>query len=305
LIRLGALRSYGWASVAAGVLSLTVVLGLAAADALTLERAMGATVLQLTTLGILLTVAVGRRTGFGALVPGGSRRALRLLLGAGVAMHLAWVAMYLNLRIDLFLVSALTDAEETGLYSLATSLAEIMFFAAWTIAHAAARTQTEAEPEVAARYTLEFVRQSWLIVVVLAAAASAAAYPLIVVAYGSEWTSSALPFAILSFAAVAFALEAPVRVLLARVARPAVVVQPAVVGAVANVVLNLLLVPSLGISGAALASVISYWTYALLLLRRFEHATGLPLRTAFRRPGPDDLLVRALAAIRVRVRPAR
>ena len=301
LVRLGALRAYGWASAVSGATVLALVTALAAAEALTPERAIAAVVIGSALLALMLAVALARHTGVRGLIPGGSRRVMASMLGAGATLHLAWVAMFLNLRIDLFFVSALTNAHETGLYSLSVSLAEIMFLASWTIVHSAAQTQTEAEAGVAARYTLEFVRQSWIFVALSAVVVAVVAYPVIVLVYGSEWTGSVLPFVILSFAAAAFSLEAPVRILLARVARPSVVLVPAFAGLATNVVLNFALVPTLGISGAAIASLVSYWLYAVLLLARFRRVTQLSLRSILRRPGEDDLIVRLASEARLRL----
>ena len=301
LVRVGALRAYGWASAVSGATVLVLVTALAAASALTPERAIAAVVIGSVLLAFLLALALARHTGLRGLLPGGSRRVMAMMLSAGATLHLAWVAMFLNLRIDLFFVSALTTARETGLYSLSVSLAEIMFLASWTIVHSAAQMQTEADAGVAARYTLEFVGQSLIFVAVSAAVVAVVAYPVIVVVYGQEWSGSVLPFAILSFAAAAFSLEAPVRTLLARVARPSVVLVPAFAGLGSNVALNFALVPALGISGAALASLASYWLYAVLLLLRFRTVTQLSLRTLLRRPGDDDLIIRLAAQVRCRV----
>lgn len=291
LVRVGALRAYGWASASSGVLTLVLVVAIVAVARLTPERGIVVVVVTTFVLAVSLLAILSRYTGAIGLLPGGSRAVASQMFRAGLSLHVAWVAVFLSLRIDVFIVSALTDARQTGLYSLSTSLAEIMFLASWTIVHSAAQTQTEAEPGVAARYTLEFMRQSWSLVMVLAILISCAAYPLIVVLYGAEWSGAVLPFVILSFAAVAFSLEAPVRVLLARIAQPSVIIIPALCGMTVNIALNLVLIPALGISGAALASLTSYWLYAVLLLVRFGRTTGLPVRSAFGRPAADDFVV--------------
>ncbi len=288
LVRVGALRIYGWAAATCASLVLIVNIVLAAADRVTPASAIAAILGGAVLLTVVLAAALSRHTGVRGLLPGLDRRVALKLVRAGGALHLAGLVLFCNLRIDLFLVSALTHGTGAGLYSLSATLAEIIFLASLTIAQAAAQTQTEAEPKIAARYTLEFLRQTWPLVAVAAVLAAVVAWPAIVLIYGRTWEGSVLPFAILSLGAVAFTLEAPVRTLLARLARPSVILAPAFAGLVINVGLNLALIPLLGITGAALASLASYWAYALMLLARFAHITEQPFGAIFARPRADD-----------------
>lgn len=305
LVRVGALRAYGWACAGCAALVLIADVVLSLTGSLTPESSIGAIVGGGVLLAVVLAVALSRYTGLRGLVPGGPRHIVLLLLKAGAVLHPAWLVLFLNLRLDLFLVSALADTRAAGLYSLSATLAEIIFLASLTIMHSAAQTQTEAEPDVAARYTLEFLRQILVFVLLAAGLAALAAYPAIELIYGREWRGSILPFVVLSFGAVAFSLEAPVRTLLARLARPSAILMPAFVGTVLNLGLNVVLIPTAGITGAALASLISYWGYTLLLLRRFGQVTGLPPRSVFARPTRDDLVVRLMHAGAARLPGAR
>ena len=295
LARVGALRAFGWASAISAALVLVLDLILIATSTVTPATAIGAIVAGGLVLDLALLVALSKHTGARGVLPGGSLRVVRLMVRAGLALHPAAIALFLIRRIDIFLVSLLASNRAVGLYSLAATLAEIMLLAAWTLVHAASKTQTDAEPDAAARYTSEFLRQSWILVAAAAGVLAAVSYPAITVLYGREWAGSVVPFVILCFGSVAFAIEKPARALLARVARPSIVVVPAVVGAAVNVVLNLALIPTFGITGAAVASLIAYWLYALLILRRFGQATGLPMSSVFRRPTREDSAVQLMA----------
>ena len=62
--------------------------------------------------------------------------------------------------------------------------------------------------------------------------------------------------------------------------------------------LNLVLVPTIGINGAALASLGSYSIYGVLMLGSFARSAEVDLRSAFLRPpGRDDLAVRLLLGL--------
>lgn len=304
LTRVGAFSAYGWSCAVSGALHLAVVVLLTAMLALTPEYALAAGVLALAVRAIVLAAAVGRYAGAGALKPGGSRRLAWTMLKIGLTLHPAYVALALSLRLDLFLVSALTDSRSVGLYSLAIALAEILFLVSWTMTESALRTQTQADEATAARFTIWVSRQILTVTVLGAVVISLLAHPLIVVFYGRAWAGSVLPLVILTCAAVAFAVEGPIRVMMIRVAPPSTIAFAAVPSTVVNVALNLVLIPRLGISGAALASVASYWLYLWLLLRAFRDVTGLAVGTIFRLPREGDVVVdilrRMLPTLRAR-----
>ncbi|MEJ7785292.1 MAG: polysaccharide biosynthesis C-terminal domain-containing protein [Solirubrobacteraceae bacterium] len=302
LTRLGALTAYGWVSAGTGLLQLGLVVLLAASGPLTPENALAAAVVALSARAIAMAIAVARYTGVRGLIPGGSPQLVWRVLKIGLIVHPAYVALALTLRIDLFLVSVLSDARAVGLYSLAASLAEILFLVSWTMTESALKTQTEAGESAAARYTLWVARQVLAITVICAAVVALVAYPMVYVVYGNEWVASVPPLLILTCASVAIALEGPIRIMMIRMVAPSVIAYAAGTGIVVNVLLNLLLIPRLGINGAALASVVSYWLYLWLLLRSFHKATALSVRPIFQRPREGDVIVRIVHGVVLRVR---
>jgi stage V sporulation protein B len=304
LSRIGALRPYGLATVTGAAVQLVFVAIVDGAWGLTPETAILGAVLGWVAIALPLWVVLARRIGVGALVPSFSAALVARLIKAAAVLHPSTLALALMLRVDLFIVSALTSPRETGLYSLAATLAETVFLGAWSLAAAAMQMQTEAPLQRAARYTLEFIRQSWLVTAAAASVLALAALPLVRVFYGAEWTGSVPALMILTLAAVALAVEAPARVLLARVGRYAAISFVALLGLAVNVLANFALIPLLGIAGAAIASVIAYWLYTVLLLRVFRSAMSLSLRPMFQPPHRDDEIVqlglRALALSRLR-----
>jgi O-antigen/teichoic acid export membrane protein len=288
LFRLGALRAYGWIVAASGGLQLALAISLALAWHIDSSVALAITLIVIAATGIALCVVLTRYTGARALVPRTSRALARTALGAGLKLHASSLALYLNLKIDLLLISAMTNARQTGLYSLSATLAELVFVATSTVSLSALQTQVEAEEDTAAEYTVSFTRQTLALSVIIAAVAAAGSYPFVVLAYGSTWTGSVAPFAVLTLAAIGLGVEGPARNLLIRIGRPAVISAASIVALVVNVVANLVLVPGIGIMGAAVASVLSYWVAALLMVWLVRRATQIPMRRALSWPGPDE-----------------
>jgi O-antigen/teichoic acid export membrane protein len=99
---------------------------------------------------------------------------------------------------------------------------------------------------------------------------AAVSYPAIVVLYGHEWKGSAVPLVILAVAAVAITLAWSVYGYLVREGRLRDISVITLGSLAANIVLNLILIPLIGIIGAALASLVTYWALGLLLALRFR-----------------------------------
>jgi O-antigen/teichoic acid export membrane protein len=196
-------------------------------------------------------------------------------------LHPGTLATYVNARLDLLIVGLLSTTRQAGLYSLATNLAETLLVVTLALGQSVMRDQTVSSDEEAARITVTFVRRSWVLVLAAVAAVFALSYPFVSLVYGSAWHASVPPLMILSVAAVGLTIAGPFNVLMARLSRLRDVSLCATVAMLTNVVANLVLIPAAGIVGAALASVLSYWVYAALLLRLFHKVTGRSVRTVF------------------------
>lgn len=112
------------------------------------------------------------------------------------------------------------------------------------------------------------------------------------IVYGDSWRGSVLPFVILLVALLAMVIESPVRNLLLGVGRPWSISAAGFAAMLVNVALNLALLPVLGLAGAALASTVSYWLAAGLMLWLLARRTDEPVLASLLRPQRDDLVVK-------------
>lgn len=290
LLRMGRLRTYGWIIAVGAVIQFALVIGFELGVGLSPELAMLGALLTIAGVAAALAVALARRVGVRALTPISEWRLVRLSLHIGIRLQPASIALWLNLKIDLFLVGLLTTTHEAGLYSLSANLADIVFVAVSTIGLAALEAQTRAEAKAAIAYTVDFISQNLGVAILLGLAATLLSYPFIVLVYGAEWQASVLPFALLMPAVVALAVEGPARDLLIRIAPPLVISAASAAGLVLNVALNFILIPKIGIAGASIASVISYWLAGILMLYLLSHYGDVPMRRALRLPRSGDAL---------------
>ena len=271
LLRTGRLGAYGVVGAASGIVQLGAIAVLRLEDSLTAERALlvfaGATALMAAGFAVAVHNEVRRRR---ARVAMPARAIVARVLRDGLVLQGASIGLFLVFRIDLLIVAALTNARQSGLYSLSTSLGEIVFVAAVTVAQTGLHRITEDPPEAAARFTAAFTRRLVRIAALVAAVVAAVAYPGILLIYGHAWVGSVLPLSILVVAAVAITLAGPAQAYLVREGRLRDISAITLGSLAANVALNFALIPTIGIAGAALASLVTYWALGLLLARRFN-----------------------------------
>jgi O-antigen/teichoic acid export membrane protein len=304
LLRTGELKAYGWIIASAAVVQFALVLGFELGGGLTPELAMLGALATIALMGLALTAVLARRVGFAALTPVTEWQLVRSALHIGIRLQPASIALWLNLKIDLLLVGLLATTHQAGLYSLSANLADIVFVAVSTIGLAALETQTRADPKAAISYTVDFISQNLGLATVLGLLGAAVSYPFIVIVYGSDWSGSVLPFALLMPAVVALAVEGPARDMLIRIAPPLVISAASAAGLALNVGLNFLLIPQVGIAGASLASVASYWVAGGLMLYLLSRHGEVPMKRVLRLPRRDDALPRLLhrGAVALRVK---
>ncbi len=297
LLRMGLLRPYGWTIAVGAVIQFLLIVGLELGIGLSPQLTMLAALLTIAGVSLTMAIVLARQIGIRALSPITEPRLIRSALHIGIRLQPASIALWLNLKVDLFLVGLLATTDEAGLYSLSASLADIVFTAVSTVALAALETQTKIDAKAAASYTIDFISQNIGVAVLLGLAAALVSYPFIVFVYGAEWEASVLPFVLLMPAVVALAIEEPARGLLIRIAPPLVISAAAAAGLVLNVALNFVLVPAIGISGASLASVVSYWLAGILMLYLLSRYGNVPMRDAIRLPRREDALPRLLRRV--------
>lgn len=292
LLLLRRIRAYAWAAVIAAAVQFAVVVVLVAADALNPVGAAVATTAGFSASGVLMSAALLRQVGYAPLRHRPRSDVVRRLLRSGSAIHPMSITLQLGSRLELLVVGLLTTARNTGLYSLALTLAQVPLFASLALAQSGVGPISEGSEENAVQYGCEFTRQVGLVAVALAGVGCLLAYPLVETLYGPAWQSTVVPLVILLLGTVALGIESPLRVLLLRVAPPVHMAGVAVVALALNTVLTVVLILPLGIVGAAIASLIAYVALAAGMVRLLLWAApDAPLRQAMRRPGSDDWVV--------------
>ena len=176
----------------------------------------------------------------------------------GVQGQLGNLIQLLNLRLDAYIVLWLVNSSGVGIYAVAVSLSEGMWFIANSVGVVLLTSLTASDDESAARMT-PLVCRNTLLVTGVAALGAAAVSPIIVPAiFGSQFDDSVLPFVWLLPGTIA---AAGTKILAAYVfsrGRPLINAQVGAAVLVVTIVGDLILIPPFGVPGAAAASSFAY-----------------------------------------------
>jgi O-antigen/teichoic acid export membrane protein len=224
---------------------------------------------------------VGRPRGW----PSRALLARQLRIAAVVAP--APVFTLLNLRADVFLVAAYLDLRAVGIYSVAVVFAELLWLVSDSLRLAIAHRQASTAARDALAVTLRAVRTGLVIAVGLGLVVAALAPWVVHVVFGEEFAGAGRLVLALLPAAVAMALWRPLDVLLLRLAPAWLAPAAAVCAAVVNVAANVVALPRLGVTGAAVASILSYWSGALVALTVLRRLRPFAWRELV--PRPEDV----------------
>ena len=184
------------------------------------------------------------------------------------------VLQYLNLRLDQLLVPALLNLQAAGIYSIAVRASEV-------VAQVASAASSLIFPSVAGHEdtrSTELTERTVRIAILLVSAAALIlgliAEPLLTLAFGEAFRSGVLALRTLLVAMVPLTAARVLAGDLKGRGRPGLVSLVMVFIVALTAILDVTLIPILGIEGAAVASVIAYTASAMLLAIAFSRVTG-------------------------------
>lgn len=185
------------------------------------------------------------------------------------------VFIFLNYRLDMFLILYFIDRKALGLYSIAVLLVEKI----WLIPNAIGLVLF---PQVAAdrdkqRFTPLICRNNLFITTLGAALLFFAAPWIIRLFFIDEYAASILPLRILIPGIVILGIQKVLSADLAGRGKPIYATIASGIALILNFGLNLYLLPQMGISGAALASTISYSLSAVCMIYLYKRQTHVSL----------------------------
>lgn len=188
------------------------------------------------------------------------------------------IVQFFNYRLDFFLVYYFVNISQLGIYAISVGLAELI----WRVPNSAA---TVLFPRIAssnsfetAHFTMAVSRRIFLIMLGFVILLVITGKLAIFILFGGRFSGAYVPLLLLTPGVMVLGISNVLAIDLAGRGRPEVRTYGAAIAAIATLVLDLLLIPKIGINGAALASSISYTIAAAVIVYFFRKLTRSPLR---------------------------
>lgn len=189
---------------------------------------------------------------------------LRPLLRFGSISYLSNVTSYVNYRFDVLIVNLFAGPRQVGLYSVGTSLAEVVWFITNAASIVLAPRVASADAQEADRVTESVARTVGAMTLLAAVGLAAVAPWLVVVFFGDAFAESVWAVWLLLPGIVTFSVGRILSMYLLGRNRLKIDLLAASVGLAVTLMLDFTLIPRFGFRGAAVASSIAY-TAAMLV----------------------------------------
>lgn len=236
-----------------------------------LARTVGSTVPLVISLIVLY-----QNIPFGLRV---DKAILHDILTFGFKLSLTHSLLVLNYDIDLFIINYFSvSTDQVGYYTLAVSIAELLWYISESVMIVALPYIASAAESDKARMAATACRNSLVLTVLAGLGLAAVIRPMITLVYGEAYLPAAVPFLVLLPGAIIMVIF---RVLYdyLLINHDPLYIGIATGGATAvNVAANFFLIPRLGITGASLASVISYTVTSIIAVYLFKRIAPTPVR---------------------------
>jgi O-antigen/teichoic acid export membrane protein len=246
----------------------------------------------LTVLILLLTAALYRartrlhlpvHAAAAAAGTDSGKAALHAILRISWPSYLANVAQFLTYRVDIFIVGYLLGLESLALYVLALGLAQLLWIipdAIGTVLFPFVSARRHPDP-ASASFAAQASRTTVLLSLAAAVPLALLGHALIFTVFGSAFAGAATLLHLLLPGTIAFATAKVVSNYLIGIGRPQSSIGIAVCGLLLSVALNVLLIPWLGLAGAAIATSVAYIASTIVSALLFVSHSRLPLLSLF------------------------
>ncbi|NFT15080.1 flippase [Clostridium botulinum] len=213
---------------------------------------------------------------------GFNKQLLKSELKFGIVIYLATLFIYLNYRMDQIFIKNMLGEQQLGIYSIAVSLAELLFLIPGSVGTAIlGRLYNIKDNNKEKKYILSMTVKYTFYICLFIGILGIMMTPLIPYVYGKEF-ASAKSSTIILFIGIIFASIGKVSSsYFQSEGAPIIHMVITLITFLANLLLNALFIPKWGIDGAAAASTISYILYGLVYVVFFKHKEDFKISDFF------------------------
>jgi O-antigen/teichoic acid export membrane protein len=187
----------------------------------------------------------------------------------GGRVYLANSISFLNYRLDMLLIAVFLAPAAVGLYSIAVGISEKLFMIPGALTTVLFPKICSLGASQASDFTPRVTRHTLFILLISSFLLILLANPLIRLFFGLDFLPSILPLVILLPGTLAFGVGGVLAADLAGRGKPQFAIYSSFACLAVGIPLNILLIPRMGISGAAVASSIAYCVDTLVVLVAF------------------------------------
>ena len=185
----------------------------------------------------------------------------------GLKNYIACLLAYLVLRADILMLNYFLDSEQTGLYSIAVSLADMVNMLSVTVGMLlfpkAASMSSDQERH---KFIKKVITYMFFVMLLLILVAMMLSKYVILLLYGSEYAPAIKVFNILMPGILCLSISSLLSNYFTSKNMITITIITTFIAFVVNVIANLLLIPRYGINGSAIASAISYFMMLCIML---------------------------------------
>jgi len=234
-------------------------------------------------VALLLSVILGLR--------GPRLRQLRITLArAKTLLKDSWplllsgIAITLAMRIDQIMIGQIMSDTAVGFYSVGVRLAEVFVFVGLMVASSVFPRLIKLKEENFEGEFVKFIRLPFYVLFVLAVAVSGTSGFTVPMIFGQEYANSSPVLSVLIFSIPITYISVMSSKYLLRKGMQYEILYRQVVGVFVNIAMNLLLIPVLGIIGAAIATVVTDIVISIgmdLKRKKFQSLLEMKIRALF------------------------
>lgn len=203
---------------------------------------------------------------------------LRGQLAFGFKSYVQTLTQHMLLRIDVYMIAYYLGPAETAFYSLALRFTEMVLEIPQAVGLVLFPRLASLPAAEIYRLTAQTCRRTLALTSVFAAGLAVLGPPVIVLWYGDDYAPAGDPLVWAAIGIIAMSIYVIVTRAFTSQNRQRVNIAAGIPALGLNVVLNALLIPPLGITGAALATAVSYTIACLVLVTLFTRESQMPLR---------------------------
>jgi len=189
---------------------------------------------------------------------------------------LSGISIMIAMRIDQVLIGQMLNDKQVGIYSAAARVSEVWYFVPVGIAGSAFPLLVEGKKQDEKLYYTRLQKLYnvlTMLSVLIALVMTFLSGPVVRLLYGSTYAASSSVLSVLIWSGVPMSIGCAWSNWMLLENRTKMMFTFQVIAAVINLIMNLILIPHFGILGSAYATLISYWSWVVVLcpMVKFQH----------------------------------